>query len=151
MTENDNGKTITTKVGQEIEIRLKNEQNLAGWEGGDIDGDVEAVVYANLDGKHQSRTTKQDANGKQVSYDAPSQRCTFIAAQKGDAQSDIGTYLYRFRCTKPGKATIRMVHVTPGGPNAAGRRSATGLLGEYSVTIDVKAPPVVKDPEEQTK
>lgn len=111
----DEGRTVTVQMGRTFEFSLPNGRAGAGWERSTITG-----------------TSVADAN--------PTRRnaCDqFMAEKPPAADATVGTYTFRYKAVSPGTSKIRVVQVTPGGP-VPKPQTATQVLGEFMLTVDVK-------------
>jgi hypothetical protein len=148
LTEEHAGATITSEVGRTIEVRLRNEKEGAGWEPGAPAGSSEnsqpavpPISPSEITGKSVVRTTKT----RRGNCDE------FVPEQNAEANTTVGTYIYRYTCTSAGKSSIRLWHLFPSCPLRL-PRAATAFLGEFVgefvVTVDVrdKAPAVRSNP-----
>lgn len=107
------GKTVDVLVGQDVEIRLKADRPMTGWE--TAIGIIGAKEKPALE--YVSQKFEPDAKA---------------------ADAAIGTQVFRYRGGKVGETPLRIAFVYPGGPNV-GARLATQLVREFRVTIKVAA------------
>ena len=121
ITEEAKGKTVNAVVGQTIEVRLDGERPRTGWEASAPEG--EAVRR----------------EGAQPGEVGASPRLVFTP-KPGAADKAIGTYAFRYKAVRPGQAKLRVVYVSPGGPEPVIRRR-TALVKEFVVTVRVTAAP----------
>ncbi len=121
ITEEANGKTVDALVGQTIEVRLEGERPRTGWEASAPEG-----VAVQREG---ARPGEVGASPTLV-----------FTAKPGAADKATGTYAFRYKAVKPGQSKLRVVYVSPGGPEPTIRR-ATALVREFIVTVRVTAPP----------
>lgn len=125
ITEEANGRTVEATVGQLIEVRLEGDRPRTGWEASAPEG--EAV---------QTLGARPGERGR------PPQA---VFTPKPGAQDEaIGTYAFHYRAVKPGQSRLRVVYVFPGGPEPT-IRSATELVKEFVVTVNVTAPLAAKE------
>lgn len=124
ITEADAGKTIRLELGRSIEVRLEGTEPATGWEAAAVEGKV---------------VVRDGARPGELNV---SQSPKFTPARDA-ADKAIGTYAFRYRTVDPGTSKLRFVYVSPGGPEPV-KRSATRLVRQMRVTIEVTEPPAGK-------
>jgi hypothetical protein len=108
ITAKDAGKTVKASPGQRIEVRLKGDQPLTGWEEITI---PQRGVLEFLDSELRHDPAAKDAA--------------------------IGTYVFHYRALKDGTVPLKFDYVYPGGPEVEARK-ATKLVAEFKVTLEVR-------------
>lgn len=107
----EDGKTVTARVGQIIEIRLVGDEAQTGWEGGAVKNDPAVLEFLKFD-----------------------------YLQKAKAPDDsIGTYTFRYKAVAEGEQEISLSFVSPSNPLKRMPRDATRLVKRFKVTVKVEA------------
>lgn len=120
ITDADNGKTVQARVGQEVRVSLKGERKQTGWEVSQGEGKALRPLKA----------------GGTIG-DTPIPALEFTPDKEG--VDDIGTYTFRYTAVAKGTSTLRFVYVYPSGSEPT-PRTATALVREFSVTVQVGGP-----------
>jgi len=110
ITEKDADKTFEAVPGQRIEVRLRGDRAMTGWE---------------------ETTVLQPAVLQALKPD-------MVRDPRGN-DAAIGTYVFRYQALKDGTVPLRFTYVYPGGPEVLSRK-ATQLVASMKVTVNVRSP-----------
>ena len=113
ITNADNGKTLTARVGQMIRVELDGSGANTGWE---VAFNPTVLTRASLKKGGLCDEFKPAANAT-----APS----------------IGLYVFLYKAVREGEEAMRFSYITPGGPNAT-ERDKSSLAGTFEVIVKVK-------------
>ncbi len=109
VTEEMNGKTVSARIGQPIEVRLVSQKKLEGWEGGTVAADSPV---------------------------SPVSRGPSFQPAAATTDESVGTYRFTYTATAAGSVDLEMTLMTPSGPTVEQRRKALPIR-TFRVTVDV--------------